>query len=576
MASFLAELSQAGRALTIELPGTADPRRWIAAEDEALYRAAFFQASGGRQPPVFSHGQEADAPRSPMPEEARAAIVERFLQTHALIGLADLTARYPIPPWEAIDLLERWAEEGKAVRLGDADDPAGGRWAERENLAEMRRATVAVRRRESLAVAPEVFADFLLRRQHVHPSARGEGLAFLESVLEQLQGCAMPALLWEAEILPRRVMGYRPAWLDDVLGRGSWLWRAEGTTRGEPRVAFFGRDFAGLTQPVPGLDDEPLGPDETEVLDLLGRMGASFAAELARASGLEPSRVRRALLDLAGRGLATNDRFDPMRAGSDATLLALAEASRDRTAGRSLRIKPRRTVAGQSEGRWSRLSPPPDDPEARLLAWAGALLDRYGVLSREVVALEPAAPGWGELAPLMARAEWRGEVRRGYFVEGLSGVQYASEEAAAELARLAAHRGDASPVVLVSTIDPANLYGGGAPLDVELLDGGTARLPRVAGNFLAIRDGRPVLIVESYGKRLTALPWAEPADIESALKLLPTLTGPGRRVLKVELYNGVHAAEGPAAERLAGVGFVRDYPGMAYYAGWATSAAGSP
>src|SRR5262249_28092160 len=148
--------------------------------------------------------------------------------------------------------------------------------------------------------------------------------------------------------------------------------------------------------------------------------------------------VRRALLDLAGRGLVTNDRFNPMRTGSDATLLALAEASRDRAGGRSLRIRPRRTVAGQAEGRWSHLNPSPADPEDRLLAWAGALLDRYGVLSREVVALEPAAPGWGELAPLLARAEWRGEVRRGYFVEGLSGVQYASEDAAAELTRLAA------------------------------------------------------------------------------------------------------------------------------------------
>ena len=83
-----------------------------------------------------------------------------------------------------------------------------------------------------------------------------------------------------------------------------------------------------------------------------------------------------------------------------------------------------------------------------------------------------------------------------------------------------------------------------------------------------------MLIVESYGKRLTALPWAAPADIDSALKLLPTLIGPGRRILKVELYNGAHAAEGPGADRLAGAGFVRDYPGMAYYAGWATSSAG--
>jgi ATP-dependent Lhr-like helicase len=250
----------------------------------------------------------------------------------------------------------------------------------------------------------------------------------------------------------------------------------------------------------------------------------------------------------------------------------LTEAASFRRGGHSVRIGSRRSIAGQAEGRWSRLGSPAGDAEGSLLTWAGLLLDRYGVLSREVVALDPTAPSWGDLAPLLARAEWRGELRRGYFVEGLSGVQYASEEAAAELARLAARPEAPSPVVLVSTVDPANLYGAGAPLDVELLDGGVARLPRLPGHFLAIRDGRPVLIVESYGKRLTALPWASPADIDSALKLLPSLTGPGRRTLKIELYNGLPAVESPAAARLAELGFVRDYPGMAYYAGWSTTA----
>ena len=105
-------------------------------------------------------------------------VVERFLRTHALIGLADLTARYPISPAEATELLERWAEEGKAIRVDGLEWADGSQWAERENLAEMRRATVAARRRESLSVSPEVFADFLLRWQHVHPvdPRRGSGV----------------------------------------------------------------------------------------------------------------------------------------------------------------------------------------------------------------------------------------------------------------------------------------------------------------------------------------------------------------------------------------------------------------
>jgi ATP-dependent Lhr-like helicase len=589
MTAQLSELQESGRAVTIELAGTTDPLRWILAEEDLLYRTAFPGASAmrpytgldGASPPRSDSTSPADAMSA-----ARGKIIERFLRTHALIGLTDLTARYPISPTEATELLERFAEEGKAIRLDGSGETGETRWAERDNLAEVRRATVAARRRESLAVSPEIFADFLLRWQHVHPSARGEGPAFVESVLQQLQGYAIPARLWEGEILPRRVEGFRPAWLDEVLNGGAWLWQADrggdpsdarrpgpGTGREEPRVAFFPRDF-----PRPHeleREQEDLPADEARVLELLERAGASFATDLARTSGIEPSRVRRALSGLMARGLVTNDRFDPLRPGAESALRALTEATSDRRDGRSLRIRPKRSVSGQAEGRWSRLGGASGDREGLILAWTALLLERYGVVTREMVALDPSAPAWTELAPIFARAEWRGEIRRGYFVEGLSGVQYATEGAASELARLAAQPEASAPVILVSTVDPANLYGAGAPLDVELLDGGVARLMRTPGNFLAIRGGRPVLIVESYGKRLTGLPWASSADINSALKLLTGLTGPARRILKIELYNGLPAAESPAVARLAELGFVRDYPGMAYYAGWATAPVGS-
>jgi len=548
MNALLIELREADRVVTIELPGVVEPLRWILAEQIPLYRTAFAAVEGT--------GEEAIA-------VARGAIVRRFLGTHALIGLAELTARYPISSAEATELLDRWSEEGKVVRLGESGSTVDPRWAERENLAEMRRMTVAVRRRECLAVTPEVFADFLLRRQHVHPSTRGEGPAFVELVLEQLQGFAAVAAHWESEILPRRIRDYRPAWLDNVLGRATWLWRAENGTRDEPRVAFFLREFLGEFGNEQA--SSALSPHEETVMELLDRRGASFATDLARIGGIEPSRLHRALRQLMGRGLVTNDRFDPLRPGSDSILRALTEAASTSRVGHSLRIRPKRLLVPQAEGRWSRLDRPAGDPESGLLAWAGVLLERYGVLTREVVALEAFAPSWADLAPLLGRAEWRGEIRRGYFVEGLSGVQYALEEAALELGRLGAASETKAPLVLVSTTDPANIYGAGAPLDVELLEGGVARLPRAAGNYLVLKCGRPILIIESYGKRLTGLSWASRTDIDSALNFLPSLTSSKRRILKVKTYNGVAALESPGAARLAELGFVRDYPGMAYY-----------
>ncbi len=158
----------------------------------------------------------------------------------------------------------------------------------------------------------------------------------------------------------------------------------------------------------------------------------------------------------------------------------------------------------------------------------------------------------------------RGEIRRGYFVEGLSGVQYATAEAVDALAGLA-------PARRRRRADPAGDARPGQPLRL----GGAARHPAAGrgdgaaaadpANFLVLIAGRPVLIVEGGGKRLTGLASASEAELRRAIALLPALAGPSRRVLKVETYNAAATLAGPAAPWLAEVGFVRDPPGMAFY-----------
>ena len=209
----------------------------------------------------------------------------------------------------------------------------------------------------------------------------------------------------------------------------------------------------------------------------------------------------------------------------------------------------------------------PIESETSIEDWANVLLDRYGVLTRETAGLDPWAPSWRDLTAYLARAELRGDIRRGYFVEGLSGVQYASAETAAALAVAASNQGKCAPLVLISSLDPANLYGAGLPFDIELLEGGTAKLPRNRSNDLIAIAGRPVLIIEAKGSRITGLASSSQDELRSAAKLLTTLARPPRRMVKVETYNGIAALASPAASWLAEAGFVRDYPGMAYYAG---------
>jgi ATP-dependent helicase Lhr and Lhr-like helicase len=425
-----------------------------------------------------------------------------------------------------------------------------------------------LRRKESLSVRPEVYADFLLERLGISPKATAEPAAAVERVLLDLQGYAATLTSWETDLLPRRVKDFQSRWLDEVFASGAWTWRARGEEQGDPRVAFVPRDFAG-SWPA---EQDPLVPegDQALVFDLLRDHGADFVTDLARSSGLEPSRVRRALNRLSCLGLITNDRLEPLRPSSQARIEALAprkpELARTPSLGQP-RSGRRRLANLPAEGRWSTLESPPGD-EASLLAWAEVLLGRYGVLTRETVALDPWAPAWRDLAPLLARSELRGELRRGYFVEGLSGVQYATQEAADRLAELAGDSAGRNEPVLISTIDPANLYGSGAPLDIALLEGGTARLVRSAANLLVLIAGRPVLIIEGHGKRLTGLASASESELRAALGLLSTLAGPSRRVLRVETFNEQPVLASPVAPSLIELGFVRDLPGLTFYAGW--------
>ena len=548
MLGFVEGLEAQGRAFRIELAGTVEPLRFIGDEDRALYEEAF------------------GAERA---ESAISSIVRRYLRSHALVGLDDLTARYPIGRGLATDLLERFADEGGLVRLDPLEGTDAPRWADRTNLEEVRRLSIAMRRRESVAVPPEAFADFVARRQNVHPATRREGVAAVGLAIEQLRGFAAPSDLWESVLLPARVRDFRPTWLDESLGSGDWTWRAEAEARGDPRVAFVPRDFAG---PWPSREEVPEPTAmETLVLDHLNRRGASFVVDIARATALGPAATRVALDALMRRGLVTNDRFDPLRPGGQAMAEALAAASIRASSPSPGRGRPslRRTESRRPEGRWSASSAASmDDPESAHLAWASALLDRYGVLSRETVEVDPWAPPWRDLVPWLARAEMRGELRRGYFVEGLSGVQYAEAETVEGLARAASELTRSVEPVLLASLDPANVYGSGAPLDIPLLEGGTARLSRNSSNFLVVIAGRPVLIVEGAGRRLTGLASASENELKRAISLLPTLAGPDRRVLKVETYNTASTLASPAAPWLADVGFVRDPPGMAFYAGW--------
>jgi ATP-dependent Lhr-like helicase len=402
----------------------------------------------------------------------------------------------------------------------------------------------------------------VLRWQGVHPDGRRGGADGLGAALAKLEGVTLPANLWEQAVLPARVPGYQPRWLDEWVGGGAGAWVMQGDA-----IAFLAREEV-LECTRPGQDDDtPLPEEEGRVLELLRGRGASFVVDLAHSGGMPPSRVRECLWSLAGRALVSNDHFDVVRRGREET----ASADAVRRAGRYMATSLRRGTT-RPEGRWSLLPwAMLSGVEEQAIRMAVRLLRRYGVAARELALMGPWMPPWRVLYEVLSRMELAGEVRRGYFAEGLSGAQFALPEACRMLQEQHLPSTAAAPVVLLHGLDPANLYGAGAPLDVPLLDGGTRSFVRRAGNWIVLRAGKPVLLVEQLGKKVTALPTAAPEDVRSAVRCLPSLCEGNREVrykLTVEEWNGRPVTTTEGRELLEEAGFVRDYQGMTLYAVW--------
>jgi ATP-dependent Lhr-like helicase len=281
--------------------------------------------------------------------------------------------------------------------------------------------------------------------------------------------------------------------------------------------------------------------------------------------------VRASLGTLLRRGVVTNDHFDVIRRGEE-TLAPTPAANAVNSRLPTLR-EMRRRMTGRPEGRWSLAAWGRPEPEPYALAQATLLLHRYGIVARELAILDPWLLPWRVLYEVLSRMELAGDVRRGYFVEGLSGAQFALPEAARLLQDLHLPSTAAAPLILLHSADPANLYGSGAPFDIPLLDGGTRPLLRRSGNWLVVRAGRPVLLVEQQGRKLTALPSASREEVVDAVKCLPGMFDASRATaarhkVTVEEWNGRPVTSTEGRELLEAAGFVRDYQGMTLYAAW--------
>jgi ATP-dependent helicase Lhr and Lhr-like helicase len=345
---------------------------------------------------------------------------------------------------------------------------AGGtEWVARRLLARMHSYSRRSRRERVEPVTAQDFMRFLLRWQHVAPDTQLAGEAGLVSVIEQLQGFESAAVTWEPDLLARRLRHYDPAWLDRLCHDGDVAWLrltpgardadapAGAPSKATPIAVVFRADLAWL------LDSARLGTElaepsvgaTAEILQTLRDSGACFATDLVAATRRLPDDVERGLWDGVARGLVMCDGFGAIRA----RISGVRSAPDGR---RMSRLRRGARAGGSSPGRWSVVPAPGDDVDRDELAEAVAeqLINRWGVVFRDLAAQDSLRMPWRDVQWALRRLEDRGLVRGGRFVSGFSGEQYALPHAADELARVrkAERKGER---VVVNASDPLNLVG---------------------------------------------------------------------------------------------------------------------
>ncbi len=591
----LAELSATRQVIEVRMAGES---RYAVAQDAARLRDALGVALPVGLPAAFL-----EPVADPLGE-----LVARYARTHTPFLLADLARDLGIGTAVAHDALRRLLSTGRVTEGEFLPMGAGTEFCDAEVLRLIRRRSLAGLRAEVEPVPTAQYARFLPTWQGIRGPLRGTD-GVLRAV-EQLSGAIVPASAVESLILPVRVSGYQPAALDELLATGEICWQGHGSLPGDDGwISLHLSESAPLTLQPPG---EVTDPRALMLLEAFAPGGAYFLRGLSAAAPLpDEAEAVAALWALVWAGVVTGDTFAPVRG-----LLTSNRGAHkhQRRAPRATRYGRRGSLAGMrpalsravgtlgtpptAVGRWSLVPELDLDATARAVTRAEVLLDRYGVVTRSVIAAEEVPGGFAAIYRVLAAAEESGRLRRGYFVESLGAAQFATTGAVDALRQATGRPGsetgaearDASavardrtnpaqarpwlpvldagrpapdPALVLAATDPANPYG--AALSWPERDGAGGHQPgRKAGALVVLVDGVLVIYVERGGK--TLLSWGDdPSTLQAAADALARSVHDGALGrLTVEKADGtsVLAAGNPVASALATAGFTMTPRGL--------------
>lgn len=526
----LESLQEQRRVVPLTMAGSA---RWAAIEDVSRLRDAL-----GTQPPPGVPHTFLDPVEDPLGD-----VVGRYARTHGPFTALEASGALHLPSAVVDTVLSQLEQAGRVAQGAFRPKGQGREWVDETVLKRLKRRSLAVLRQEIEPVEPAALARFAVAWHGIR-SDPPRGRDALAKTLHRLTGAQIPASTLERDVLGARIADAETG-LDRMLAAGELVWAGAGSLGSrDGRVMFFPRDSLSMLWRGPDPDFD-LTEKGSRILKFLEDNGASFFRDIYEGTGGEdPEVALSALWDLVWSGHATNDTLEPLR--------AYGKRRSNRAGRRMLSSK----FPAHAAGRWSLIEAMvrkhPETTE-RHAAWAQLMLDRHGVVARPTALAESYPGGFTDLYPVYSHLEETGRIRRGYFVEGLGGSQFALP-GAVDLLRSESK----SETVVLSATDPANPYGS----ILRWPESPDVRLARDAGAYVVLHGGELIGYLDKGRRGLTLF------DPDSSLfgEVSGALADVASRFHRLTLItvNGSPAPTSPLAPALTEWGFATAPRGLTY------------
>lgn len=414
-----------------------EPGLWIAAEHLDRYTAA------------LNHDDM----------EARKHIVLRLLRYRGAHSIDEVGERYFWTKEKASIILTMLSNDNSVVE-------SDGLFYHKEIYERARMETVKQRRRQIKTLPSKRYAALLSSKLRITAPPSEQ----LEKALKSLANHPITPTLWESVILPGRITGYRPELLDSLLSGGNISWSIQNSSE----VSFHPYEDLDWDKDLSEVG-ESLEGNEKIIYDALLKRGASFMQRLS--SLIDGESPYDTLLNLAEKGLVCADSFVPIRGWVNREKLEKGNVKQ--------RVSTR--AKAMTTGRWEVSRP---RIELNLEEQLERTFDRVVILCRETAIGLP----WTKALEILRVWEFTGRVRRGYFIEGLSGVQYIRDKDFAHTMEILEQPSD--EIIWISAIETLQQWGKSLP---HLQERAFLNIP---GTAVALHKGLPVAVFERQGKVL--------------------------------------------------------------------------